>query len=160
VAVKACPEQYHLVQAFQVFVMIREFVPSDMDSVLDVWLSASIKAHDFVESDFWRSQLENMRNIYIPASEVYVYEDESGLFGFCALLEDQLAAIFVAPEAQGKGIGKSLLLHAKARRKTITLSVYKANSSSIIFYKSQGFSIVGESLDGATGHEEYIMRSL
>lgn len=137
--------------------MIREFTPNDMDAVLDVWFFASVKAHDFVEPSFWQSQLDNMRNIYIPASEVCVYEENSQLFGFYALLEDKLAAIFVTPEMQGRGIGKSLILHALTKRKTLTLSVYKANSASISFYKAQGFSIVGESLDEATGHEEYIM---
>jgi putative acetyltransferase len=138
--------------------MIREFVQNDMEAVLDVWLSASIKAHDFVVPDFWRSQLENMRNIYIPASEVYVHEDGSKLLGFYALLDDKLAAIFVIPDLQGKGIGKLLISHAKSKRDAIYLSVYKANASSISFYKSQGFLIAGESLDNVTGHEEYIMQ--
>lgn len=138
--------------------MIREFSQSDMDAVLDVWLSASIKAHDFVAPDFWRSKLDSMRNTYIPASEVHVYEDGAKLLGFYALLEDRLAAIFVRPDLQGRGIGTRLVSHAKSKRDAISLSVYKANATGIGFYKSQGFLIAGESLDSATGQDEYIMQ--
>lgn len=138
--------------------MIRQFISNDMSRVLDIWLSASVQAHDFVEADFWRSQVESMRDIYIPSSEVYVYEQESGTVGFYALYEDKLAAIFVAPEHQGKGIGKSLIQHAKTKRKSMTLLVYKSNIASVKFYLSQGFSIVGEGIDENTGHAEYSMR--
>ncbi len=65
--------------------MIRKFGGSDIDPVLDIWLSASIKAHDFVEASFWKSQVENMRNIYIPASETYVFESNSKVVGFIRL---------------------------------------------------------------------------
>ncbi|NMV23502.1 GNAT family N-acetyltransferase, partial [Vibrio parahaemolyticus] len=46
--------------------MIRKYNENDMDSVLEIWLNASVKAHDFISAEFWESQLENMRNIYIP----------------------------------------------------------------------------------------------
>lgn len=54
--------------------MIRQCTHADMELVLEIWLNASVKAHDFVSPDFWQSQLENMRSIYLPASDVYVYE--------------------------------------------------------------------------------------
>ena len=48
--------------------MIREYNPTDIEAVLDIWLTASIKAHDFVAPEFWESQVANMRDLYIPAS--------------------------------------------------------------------------------------------
>lgn len=33
--------------------MIRAFSDRDMDSILDVWLESSVKAHDFVGREFW-----------------------------------------------------------------------------------------------------------
>ncbi|ELJ9746469.1 TPA: N-acetyltransferase [Vibrio parahaemolyticus] len=139
--------------------MIRKYNSNDLDSVLEIWLEASVKAHDFVPADFWGSQVENMRNIYIPASEVFVYEIESKIVGFYALHESTLAAIFVFPEFQGKGIGKQLLSHAKAQRAIVSLSVYKENQASYQFYLSQGFAVVSEQLDEHTGHPEYTMSS-
>ena len=137
--------------------MIRKFIESDMDAVLDIWLSASIIAHDFIEASFWESQKENMRNIYIPLSESYVFELDSKIAGFYSLKENILAAIFVSPEFQGKGIGKQLIAHAKKQRAKLTLSVYKENISSCQFYLCQGFAIVSEQTDEHTGHQEYTM---
>lgn len=137
--------------------MIREFSGSDIDPVLDIWLSASIKAHDFVEASFWESQVENMRNIYIPASETYVFESGSKVAGFYSLYENNLAAIFVLPELQGRGIGKQLITHAKNQRVRLTLSVYKENEDGYQFYLSQGFAVVSEQTDEQTGQHEYKM---
>lgn len=139
--------------------MIRKYNENDMNSVLEIWLNASVKAHDFISAEFWESQVENMRNIYIPASETYVYEAESRVVGFYALYEDSLAAIFVSPERQGEGIGKQLLSHAKAQRVILRLSVYKDNKASYQFYLSQGFKVVSEQLDEHTGYPEYTMSS-
>ncbi|HBN6206200.1 TPA: N-acetyltransferase [Vibrio parahaemolyticus] len=139
--------------------MIRQYNPHDLDSVLEIWLEASVKAHDFISAEFWESQVENMRNIYIPASEVYVFEVDSKVVGFYALYENNLAAIFVSPAFQGKGIGKQLLSHAKAQRAVLGLSVYKENQASYQFYLSQGFAVVSEQLDEHTGHPEFTMSS-
>ena len=137
--------------------MIRKFKESDMESVLDIWLCASIKAHNFVKASFWESQVENMRNIYIPASELYVYEENSKVLGFYALNNNDLAAIFVIPNQQGKGIGKKLMAHAKKQRTILKLNVYKENEASHQFYLSQGFKVVSEQADEHTGHKEYTM---
>ncbi|PHM67615.1 GCN5 family acetyltransferase [Xenorhabdus stockiae] len=137
--------------------MIRKFLSEDMDTVLAIWLEASIKAHHFVAADFWQSQIENMRNIYIPASEVYVYTQNQKVIGFYALHNDILAAIFVSPDSQRQGVGKKLIMDAKSRRTELTLSVYQENKSSYDFYLSQDFYVAEEGKDEVTGHSEYVM---
>lgn len=139
--------------------MIRKYKESEIEVVLDIWLNASIKAHDFVDANFWISQADSMRNIYIPASETYVFESESKIVGFYSLHENTLAAIFVTPECQGQGVGKQLMNHAKEQRASLTLSVYKENEPSVNFYKSQGFIIESEQRDEHTGHQEYTMEA-
>ena len=81
--------------------MIRPFTASDMEAVLRIWLDASVRAHDFVPAQFWQEQLPAMRTVYLPFAQVWVYEDAGQVLGFYALVEDQLAAIFVAPQQQG-----------------------------------------------------------
>lgn len=137
--------------------MIRRLTDEDMDAVLDIWLSASIQAHDFVPPSFWESQVETMRTVYLPASEAYVHCVEIVPIGFYALSGNRLAALFVAPEHQGRGIGTALLAHAKTQRPVLTLSVYKENAAGCRFYLAQGFSVVREQTDAHTGHLEYIM---
>ena len=137
--------------------MIRKFEPRDMDRLLDIWLSASIKAHDFIDASFWQANIESMRDVYIPGWETFVIEGSSGVLGFYSLLDNQLAALFVDPAYQCKGFGKQLLDHAKCLRKELSLAVYKENTSSVGFYTSQGFKRVKEQIDEQTGHAEYLM---
>lgn len=148
---------------------IRPCSEADVNAILDIWLQASIKAHDFVAPEFWQSQVDNMRDIYIPASTTFVCESDSGsdlsssVIGFYSLYESTLAAIFVSPEWQGQGIGKQLMAHAKSQNRAnpsnpaLTLSVYKENEASVKFYLSQGFTILSEQADEHTGHQEYSM---
>lgn len=139
--------------------MIRPFEENDMEAVLDIWLAASIQAHSFVDPAVWRAQVDNMRTLYLPASQVYVAEDDSKTTGFYALHDNNLAAIFVRPACQGQGIGKALIAHAKQQRTELTLSVYKENHASVQFYLAQGFTPIAEAVDQHTGHPEYIMRT-
>ncbi|MCL1093718.1 GNAT family N-acetyltransferase [Shewanella kaireitica] len=137
--------------------MIEIFSQDKMTSVLDIWLKASIKAHDFMPANFWQSQVDAMRDIYLPASQVYTFEKDAKTVGFYALYEDTLAAIFVAPDKQGSGIGTQLLTHAKTQRDKLTLNVYQDNVASYRFYLSQGFVVISEGVDEHTGHQEYTM---
>jgi len=137
--------------------MIREFETQDSDTVLTIWLEASIKAHSFVPEKFWESKLDDMRNIYIPMSETWVYELDGELVGFFSLYQNTLAAIFVSPAQQRKGIGKELLDIAKQLRKYFELTAYSENTNSLGFYKKQDFSIVREQVDEHTGRKELLM---
>jgi len=137
--------------------MIRKYEDKEIDIILDIWLQASIKAHDFISQGFWESQLENMRNIYIPMSETYVYESDNQVLGFYSLNDSALAALFVYPSKQGQGFGKELLSNAKSKREKLSLNVYKENTASYHFYLSQGFSLIKEQVDDNTGHPEYLM---
>jgi len=138
--------------------MIREFQQSDIDQVISIWLEASIKAHDFVNSDFWKSKVKEMREIYIPSGETYVYEEERIIKGFISLYNDTLAAIFVSPDSQGTGIGRQLMEKAKDVHDSLNLTVYKENPKSIEFYKKCGFKIEQEQIDKHTGHPELVMK--
>lgn len=137
--------------------MIRDFHPSDMDAVIEIWLDASITAHDFVAGNFWRSRVIDMREVYIPASETYVYEEAGFIRGFVCLVDETLAALFVSPCAQGRGIGRKLIEKSKDVRQNLNLTVYKENQKSVDFYKRCGFKPVRERIDKSTGHSEIEM---
>lgn len=138
--------------------MIREYRPDDIERVLAIWLAASIQAHNFIEPGFWESNVADMREVYIPASETMVFETAVGIEGFYCLRGNALAALFVAPDSQRRGIGSILMQSAQQRRANLELAVYKANTGSIAFYRNHGFSITAERLDAGTGHPELIMR--
>lgn len=138
--------------------MIRDFESSDMNDVLDIWLRASIEAHRFVESEFWKLKIDDMREIYIPASDTYVFTENRIVKGFFSLHGDTLAAMFVSPDSQSKGIGQQLMKKVKSLRKKLDLTVYRENPRSIQFYRKCGFTIIRERMDEHTGHIEILMK--
>ncbi len=137
--------------------MLRAFKSSDMNDILDIWLEASIRAHGFVGKEFWESKVDDMRETYIPASDTYVFLENGAVRGFFSLYRDSLAAMFVSPNAQGKGIGQQLMNKAKLLRRKLNLTVYRENEKSIQFYRKSGFTPVGERIDEHTGHVEILM---
>ena len=137
--------------------MIRKFEISNIDKVIDIWLTASIKAHDFIDKSFWQSKVTDMREQYIPVSETYVYEENKEVIGFISLYNETISAIFISPDSQGKGIGSQLIQKAKEVRENLNLTVYKENKKSIEFYIKCGFKIEKEQIDAHTGHVELLM---
>lgn len=137
--------------------MIRKLTESDIDHVVNLWLSASIIAHDFIPAEFWSEKVDAMKSKYLPSAESYVIASDSQVEGFISLVENSVAAIFVDPSSQGKGYGKLLLNHAKKLRASLQLSVYSKNAKSIDFYKSQGFVILREETEPETQESCYIM---
>lgn len=139
--------------------MIRASTPDDTVAIVDVWLAASRESHDFVPYDVWLSHADAMREVYLPSSETYVATDSAGsVIGFVSLAGNELAALFVEPSHQGCGIGRSLLLHAQAKREILTLSVYVNNARAVAFYRSHGFRPQEERIDQRTGQRETCMR--
>ena len=127
--------------------MIRSYNSQDTDRVIRIWLEASILAHHFIPAMYWIGKQEDMRNVYLPGSDTYVFEDEKtkSVQGFISMVGNYLAAIFVIPEAQGTGIGKALIEYAK-------------NEPSVAFYEKQGFRFVEKHVEEETGEQELVMK--
>ncbi len=113
---------------------IRVYQTSDLDSIIGIWHSASVQAHDFVDPLFWEERQHDMRELYIPNSETYVLEQGEELIGFLSLVDEKLAALFIDPAKQQRGHGQALLDFAKTIRDQLELNVYKQNSSAVSFY--------------------------
>lgn len=137
---------------------VRRAGPEDYPLLCSVWLEASIAAHDFVEPEFWKSKAADMRDIYLPASETWLIEKNGIPVGFFSLVDNVLAALFVDPSEQGRGIGSSLIEKARKIRPALELTVYKDNLRAVSFYEMHGFSITEERRDSHTSHQEYVMK--
>lgn len=137
--------------------MIRQALPEDTDAILDIWLLASLQAHDFIPAAFWWQQQEKMRARYLPSAAIWVCERNGEVQGFVALVGDYLAALFVRPDCQQNGIGRALLDMAKHQRPRLLLKVFCENDIAVNFYRRQGFVITAESTDPTTGQPELHM---
>lgn len=136
---------------------IRLAGPEDFERLTHIWYETSLKAHNFIDSHYWAAHRAAMQYQYLPLAENYVAEIEIQPCGFVSLLDEALAAIFVHPAFQGRGIGHRLIEHAQGIRHKLILQVYQKNLASVNFYLAHGFQIVDESMDENTQEKEYVM---
>ena len=131
----------------------------DMESILDIWLNASLQAHDFIPASYWEQQLLPMRDLYLPLAENYVIKENQTVAGFASLLKSEavLAALFITPHQQGLGYGTALIDFFKQHCDELHLNVYTENIAAVNFYQQQGFKIISQAMDQNTGHAELSM---
>ena len=115
--------------------MIRELRKADINQVADIWLDTNIKAHYFIPAQYWKSNLELVKELLLQAT-VYVYEDNQKIQGF---------------------IGLNGEYYVKNTRSKLILNVYQKNTPAISFYQREGFEIQYSGLDEATGEKDYGM---
>lgn len=136
---------------------IRLAQPTEYEHLSRLWLQASLKSHYFIPAAYWLANRKLMKELYLPAAENYLYQSAQGIAGFVSLMDDTIAALFIAPEQQGQGIGKQLLNHVKTLRPQLQLNVFLQNHRAKIFYQKHGFSIVKKGLDAATDEWQLTM---
>jgi putative acetyltransferase len=137
--------------------LIRTYRETDLEEMVRIWYDASVIAHSFMPASFWASHKSAMKEKYLPITENYVFEQEGKVTGFISLAGENMCALFVAPEAQGRGVGKALLEHAKALKNRLSLKVYRDNKKAILFYEKRGFRAAEEEGDEHTGCVQILM---
>ena len=136
--------------------MIRNLTGIDIDETAIIWLETNIKAHDFISTEYWKSNFDRVKEMLLQA-EVYVYENEGSIQGFIGLNDEYIAGLFVSNQAQSHGIGKCLLNFVKDQKRKLSLCVYQKNIRAIRFYQREGFVIQCEKIDDHSGEKEYVM---
>lgn len=136
--------------------MIRMFDARDLDQVMELWLNGNIEAHDFIPRNYWESNAPMVREQLLQA-EIYVYETDGKILGFVGLQGDYLAGIFMDRHARSMGIGGQLIHYVQKIRRTLTLNVYRKNQRAMEFYLREGFSVLSEDIDEATGETDIVL---
>jgi putative acetyltransferase len=131
---------------------IRPARDTDHAALLDLWERSVRATHDFLtEADVAFFQPLVADGLRGDALELWVLADAADApLGFMGLAGDQIEALFLAPEASGRGGGRRLVAHAQALRGgALTLDVNEQNPAARAFYERLGFVVVGRSpLDG------------
>lgn len=136
--------------------MIRKFNIEDLENVMLIWLNTNIRAHHFIEKEYWTSNFDMVKNI-LPKAEIYVYEIHNKIEAFVGIDNGYIAGIFVSEKMQSKGIGKLLLDKCKQIYTYLSLCVYEKNNRAVQFYIREGFTIDKNQTDKNTGEIEYLM---
>ncbi len=138
--------------------MIRPYNDGDLDGLLDVWHRASLIAHSFLSQDFLENERQQIIELWLPIAETIVYEADGRIVGFLSLIGNEVGAIFVAPDRQGRGIGRALMDVARGSRPFLELNVFEANSTGRRFYDAYGFEVVGRQMNEVADQPELRLR--
>lgn len=140
--------------------MIRKLDNKDVNRIMEIWLESTIKAHSFIEKEYWQSNYNTVKYVYIPIAETYVYEENDVIKGFISIIDKEfIGALFVDNDYQGLGVGSKLINFVLNKYDTLSLAVYKENLKSVRFYKKMGFEILSEEINEDSKHPEYIMKN-
>ena len=132
--------------------MIRRASPEDVEAVVRIFRESRAEAMPWLpvihtaeeDAAFYRGRL---------VGEAWVYEVEGGVAGFALVRDDELDALYVAPEAQRRGVGSALFRQAQAVRPGgFGWWVFRDNTRARRFYEALGGRCLYET-DGA-GNEE------
>lgn len=138
--------------------MIRKLGDKDINKIMDIWLNSAMKTHEFIDKNYWENSYNTVKNIYIPMSETFVYEEDNCIKGFISIINNEfIGALFVDINEQGVGIGKKLINYVINKYKKLNLAVYKENKNSVNFYLNRGFKIIKEQINEDSGYSEYLM---
>lgn len=119
--------------------MIRKHKEKDLEDIINIWYQASTLAHPFLDSTFVKKVEKDMRNIYIPNSETWVYEKNNSVIGFISMTENEIGGLFVLPNNHSKGIGTKLVDFISKVHKELEVEVFEKNIIGRAFYDKYGF---------------------
>lgn len=154
--------------------LIRRCETADQDELLDVWLQATLHAHDQLPAAMWWPRQEALRRQLMTCHEIWVVELERNeclpldgmrpqrplpiAIGFMAIEGQQLLALYIHPDHQQQGIGSRLLQLAMGQYPVLDLRVCALNQDAVQFYRRHGFHLLREVKDPLTGCDEVEMR--
>ncbi|EQM69721.1 GNAT family N-acetyltransferase [Pseudomonas tohonis] len=135
--------------------LIRTATPDDATAISQVVLLALAEsnARDYppaviasVQANFGPEQVRGL----LAAREVLVAEEAGCVIGTASLDGDVVRTVFVAPGAQGLGVGRRLMEHVEALARERGVAVLKVPSSIIAegFYAGLGFQAVQQIIRG------------
>ena len=119
--------------------MIRKREEKHNNEIINVWYEASSLAHPFLEADFVEKAKKDLRAIYIPNTETWVYEDNNAVIGFISMLGNEIGGLFVLPNNHFKGIGTQLVNFIKESHSELDVEVFEKNAIGRAFYEKYGF---------------------
>ncbi|RKR18749.1 putative acetyltransferase [Maribacter vaceletii] len=124
--------------------MIRKHNKEDLEQIMDVWNQSSSLAHPFLESSFQEEVRNDMKEIYIPGSDTWVYDEGNRILGFISMIGNEIGGLFVLPNNHSKGIGTKLVNYINNFHDHLEVEVFEKNIIGRSFYKKYGFKIISK----------------
>ncbi|MDW7691817.1 GNAT family N-acetyltransferase [Flammeovirgaceae bacterium SG7u.111] len=138
--------------------MIRKYKESEIPTLLTIWEQASTLAHPFLESAFVEYVKTAMRDMYLPNSDTWVYEESGKILGFISMAGNEIGGLFVLPNHHSKGIGSKLVKHIRQFHEGLEVEVFRENKIGLPFYEKLGFETFKEYTMEETGQKVLRMK--
>lgn len=138
--------------------MIRKHVENDLEQIMKIWYESSNLAHPFLQAAFVDKVKRDMRNMYIPNSDTWVYENDQGIVGFISMIEDEIGGLFVLPQNHSAGIGTRLVNYVREFHEKLEVEVFEKNEIGRAFYKKYGFHFINEFTHEESGEKVLRLR--
>ncbi len=123
--------------------MIRLMNHNDIDNVMDIWITAAISAHRFMNQSFWLKQYRKVKQ-KLKDTPAYVICEEQRIVGFAVVDKQRLAALYIISGKQRNGYGSLLLRHIQDQCEELYAEVYVKNNKALQFFKKHGFVIASQ----------------
>ncbi len=136
---------------------------NDIEQLLEVYVKTSRQNHDFLGEDNIQIAKELVRNVYFAMSTSLIIKEDDKVVAFLSFIAQQIAALFVDPDYQGRGYGKQLLDIAINKYNCDTLEVFVKNKQAFNFYVYVGFTKIGdakEEYEKQMGRVENLIKDL
>ena len=59
--------------------MIRKWESDNAGPLLRLWLESTTEAHPFISASYWKENEGMVRDVYLPAAETWVWEEDGTL---------------------------------------------------------------------------------
>lgn len=103
------------------------------------------------------TEVNNFFTSLVKNGDIWIAKFEDKVVAFMEIKEDWLHHLYVVPNFQNRGIGKSLLDKAKQESpKRISLWIFEDNREAIKFYEREGFILQEKRTEAQTTNEEYL----
>ena len=135
--------------------MIRPARTDEYDDIAGIWMESWVSTGLDTASDILLTQLRARIEKEIEGGwSLFVYDDDSRLAAMLALHRPKkyLDQLFVAPECQGRSLGRELLAFTRTQLPDeIWLRCVRENEKAWRWYEREGFVFERESLEPAIG---------
>ncbi|PYM45344.1 MAG: GNAT family N-acetyltransferase [Candidatus Rokuibacteriota bacterium] len=122
---------------------IRRYEPPDFDAVNDLWRRSRLRAFPDLQARKGHTAEEDreyFRDVVLVRHDVWVVELDGRVAGFLAIAGDFIDQLYVDPDHQRKGLGRTLIAHARRLSPSgLRLSTFQINHAGRAFYEGQGF---------------------
>ena len=124
----------------------------DYPELSELWEASVRSTHHFLSEEDIQYYKPLVQNVYFPAVQLYIIKNKDNrISGFLGLSDDLIEMLFIHPDEQGKGYGKTLLEFAVNERGFRKVDVNEQNEQAFRFYRNRGFEVISRDETDAQG---------